>query len=334
MVPIVDIEMRSFQDLESLREHVAAQNRRDFEVPGDELLLSKNGILCIGPFEGPLTQTALSGLLRTRQIPEEFALEVCSPDLLRQVITKLGRGTDSRVRIHTIDGIITAVFPADRMPLRHDLLLKWLDIEGPIQDATVGADYLRITALNKDTRELLPDDRFGVGWELRSSENGWLGTEARQYVMRLVCTNGMVGFDRTRSFRRAPTSRAPICQSLEKLSGILDQEMEPAGLDSAVKWAADHRVGDDVEPVVAYLNRMLEGEITAVALASVSGETSWYDLLNTVTALGRTRSLRRRRDHEVAGGMLLSWFLREGHGRAPWRKKACRLCDRRAAAGR
>ena len=328
MIPVVDIEMRSFSDLDPLRDHLEGQDRRDFEVQGDDIVLTKDGVFQAKPFEGPLTRSALSGLLGSLQIPEDFALEVCRPELLTHMIKRLWKSTKPRVRIHTVDGIVTAVFPADRMPLRHAMLLRWLDIEGPIQDATLGPDYLRITALNKDTRELLPGDEFGFGWELRTSENGWLGTEARQYVMRLVCTNGMVGFDRTRSFRRPPTSRAPIYQSLEKLAGMLGQEMEPAGLDRAAKWAADHCVGDDVEPVIAYLTRMLEGEITAVALATVTGETSWYDLMNTVTALGRTRSLRRRRDHEVAGGMLLSWFLREGRGRAPWRKGTCQSCDK------
>jgi hypothetical protein len=327
MIPLIDIPEQSFSKLEELRDTIASRDRSVHEVPISKISLSESGILHAGGFEGHLTEPALYGLLNTEGVPPEFAVKRCPVDLLVMIVGRIARELNISVLVQTVDGVATSIMPADRQPIRHDMLIDRLGVERPIKEATLGTDCLRITAVNEEARELLPNDKFAFGWELTTGENGWRSTEVWRWVVREICVNGAVGFNRTAIIKRPYNSREPVLVFLQKLVSVVDNAMQSPQLEPAIKWAADRRLNNEHRIVVNYLAQRLEGDTTKLALSETTADTTWYELLNKITSLARIHRLEMRRRYEVEGGMLLSWFLQQGRGQPPWRRMSCDECE-------
>jgi hypothetical protein len=328
MFALADTEEKLFSDLADLKAHLAHRKKQNYTVPRSNLSLSEDGVLRCDRFEGQLTRSGFMGLLNTYDIPQKFGENICPPDLLSTIVKRLSDGDDEPVRIQLIDNVVAAVMSSDRLPIGHEVLVNCLEDIGPIKEAVLGQSYLRITSLTKEHKELMEGDPYSFGWEVINSEDGWRSTEAQRYVLRLVCTNGQIGFDKTASFRRLPQTKEAIAESLEKLGNILTNMPEVQGLEKAVKWAARQRIGNEREAVVKYLSQRLAGDTTRLALEeSITAEASWYDLLNNITSSARLHQLNMRRRYEFEGGTLLNWFNSQGHRRAPWRRMSCETCD-------
>jgi len=328
MFALTNTEEKSFRSLAELKDHLTARKKRSYTVTKRELSLTEDGVLRSGRFEGQLAESGFKGLLNVYGIPQRFAEDTCPPDLLSTIVARLSNGNDEPARIQIIDNAVTALMPTDRLPIGHEALVDWLGDIGLIEEAVINRSCLRITSLTKKHKEVLPGDAFGFGWELVNDEDGWRPTEAQRYVVRLVCTNGQIGFDKTASFRRQPQSKEAIAESLEKLGNILTNMPEVEGLEKGVKWAAQQRIGNDREAVVKYLAQRLAGDTTRLALAeSITAETPWYDLLNNITSSARSYQLGMRRRYEFEGGVLLNWFRSQGRLHAPWRRMSCESCE-------
>lgn len=325
MITLADTEERSFRKLTELKDFLASRRSRVFQVPLSELSLDEKGMLCPDRFKGLLADSGFKGLLNMHRIPEQFAREVCPRDWVCATVQRLSKGNHKPARVKIVDDIVTAVMPSDRKPIDNELLLDWLGNRS-IQEATISGGRLRITSLTQEPKELLPGDAFGSGWELVNDEDGWHPTEAQQYLMRLVCENGQIGFDRTASFHRSPRSRESVAESLEKLSVFFENMGEVKKLAEGVKWAAEQEIGDQRDDVVEYLARRLDGASTRLALDPVKAYSSWYMLLNSITSSARLHQLDMRRRYELEGGRLLNWYRGQGRGRAPWRPASCEQC--------
>ncbi|MFC1604024.1 hypothetical protein ACFL5F_03260 [Planctomycetota bacterium] len=326
MLPFINIEEQAFDNLKKLRDVIANQDRRDYELPIQRVSLREDGTLQAGKFKGPLIRSALCGLLKNLRIPLDFALYRCPQDLLLEIVRRMAKVQDTVLRINTIDGVVTGIMPADRQPIRHDILVDCLGVERPVKEATLGIDCLRITAITTKSRELLPDDTFACGWELMNRESGWQSTEMWRWVVREKCSNGIVGLERNPIFRRPYNSREPTLKALKKLVDSIQEAMSLPELEPAIRWAADKRIGKEYEFVVNYLVRKLEGDATKQALDKVTAETSWYELMNIVTYLAKLHRIDMRRRYEAEGGILLNWFSIQGRGRPPWRQVYCEEC--------
>jgi len=326
MIQLTDFQEQSFTKMEDLRDTIASQNRGVYEAPLNKISLSKDGTLHAGTFEGPMAESGLRGLLHIEGAPEDFVMKRCPKDLSLEIVLRLAHQASTLINVLATNGVATAIIPADRQPIRHDMLIDWLGVDRPIKEAVLTNDLLRITAVSNKPTELLPDDTFDFGWELINSENGQC-TEAWRWAVREVCTNGLVRFDKKPVFKRAYNSRISIPDFLHRLIHILENEIKPPELEPAIKWAADMRVGSDNKDIIKYLSQRLGGDATKMELENVNPDTSWYELLNHITSLARLHSLDLRRRYEAEGGMLLRWFLRKGHGKPPWRRMLCDECQ-------
>ena len=324
MIPVTEIQEVRFHAGDEMMDYIESQSREDYEVIGRKIEVSEDGVLRAGSFEGPLARTAWAGLLEELSVPANFARKVCPPDLAAAVVNRLLRDYRKRLRVRTVNGVARGIMPLDRLPIKHLLLGDWLPHELGRYEATLGADALRITFTQKDI-EVLPDDVYGQGWEIINDENGLRGTEARRYVRRLVCSNGMIGMHRSSAFRRRTSSLKPVLEALSELRDAL-QENDGRGPQRAARWASRNRVEDSREDAVEYLSGRLEGTVTRTLLQDVRSESTWYDLLNTITAQGRSRDLMTRRQYELLGGQLMRWFHSEGRGTPPWGDPRCADC--------
>jgi len=326
MVTLADIEERSFRSLVELKDFITTRKKRAYEIPLSELSLGEDGVLSSDRFKGQLADSGFKGLLNMHRFPEQFAREVCPCDWVCATVQRLSEGNHKPARIKIVDDIVTTVMPSDRKPIDNELLVDWLGNRS-IQEATISGGRLRVTSLTQEAKELLPGDAFGFGWELVNDEDGWHPTEAQQYLMRLVCENGQIGFDRTDSFHRSPRSRESVAESLEILGVFFENIGEVEKLAEGVKWAAEQEIRSQRDDVVEYLSQRLEGTATRLALESITSNASWYELLNHITSSARLHQLDMRRRYEQEGGRLLNWYRSQGRGRAPWRKVSCEQCE-------
>jgi len=327
MIPLISIPEQSFSKLEELRDAIASRNRSIHEVPIHKISLSENGILRAGGFEGHLTEPALYGLLNTEGVPPEFAVKRCPVDLLVTIVGRLAHEQNISIIIQSTNGSATGIIPAGQHPIPYNMIIDHLSIDRPIREATLGTDCLRITAATNNSKELLPDDRFSFGWELITSENGWRPTEVWQWVVREICTNGALGFDKAPLFKRAYNSSEPVLVSLQGLIYTLDNQIQPPLLEPAVRWAAQKEIGAEHALVIDYLARRLEGDATRMELNDIGAGSTWYDLVNTLTSLARLHTVEARRRYEAEGGVLFNWFMRQGRSRPSWRRMSCDECE-------
>lgn len=325
MIPLVEIPEQSFSNLKDLRDAIANQDRKVYEVPIRAVSLSEEGIVRAGRFEGRLTKPALFGLLNSEGIPLDFGIHRCPMDFLPTMVERLAREINTRVFIQTINGVAAGIMPADRQPIRHDVLLDRLALNRPIREAVLSADCLRITAADSESQEWLPHDRFGSGWELMTSETGWQPIQVWRWVVREICTNGLVGFDKAAVFKRWHNSREPVLVSMERLMHAIEHAA-PANAQTGIRWSAEKLIGNEHEFVVSYLSRRL-GDAIKQELGQVNRDSSWFDLMNVLTSSARLHQLGVRRRYEIEGGMLLKWFSQRGRTRPPWRQLACEGCE-------
>ena len=327
MFPLVETKERSFTKMEDLRDVIASEKRRFYEVLSCEISISQDGRLRAGRFEGPMTRSALFGIFNTLGIPENFVIDVCPIDLVVTIVDRLVHEQKIQVVVQVVDGVATAVMPADRQSINQDVLIDRLGVKRPIQEAILAGQFLRITLVDTSPNELLPNDNFYIGWELTNGEDGWHSTELWRFVLRQICSNGMVGFDKIAVFRRTHSSREPVLKSLEGLVHFIESTIRPLELEPAIKWAAGRQLGNEHKIVVDYLSQRLEGDATRLSLNAITPDSSWYELLNIVTSIARVHTLEVRRQYEVEGGVILNWFLRQGRGRPPWQRVPCKVCE-------
>jgi len=325
MIDIVNNKQNSFRNLAELKDNLANRTRNAYRISLSELSLDEQGMLRSDRFEGRLAASAYNGLLNLCELPDQFARR-CPPDLLCPNVKTLSRVNSKPVRVELVDGVITTIRPLNRNPISNVIIVDWLD-NRQIKAATTSGSYLQITSLTKESEELLPGDEFTCGWELTNDEDGWRPLQAQQYVVREICTNGQLGFDKTASFSRSSGSHENIAKSLERLGTVLDNMPVVERLAEAVKWADEQQVGTQRDNVVRYLTQRLDGRTTREILEEITSDSTWYDLLNKLTSSAQSYELDMRRRYEREGGRMLDWYRSQGRGRAPWRKVSCEQCE-------
>jgi len=262
MIKLTKFQEQSFTNLEDLRDAIASQKRKIYEVPLNEISFSEEDTLIAGTFKGSLSESGLRGLLHTEGAPYDFVMNHCSKDLSIYIIERLAKQVSTLITILTTNDVATNIMSADHQPIRHDILIDRLGVDRPIKEAILSNDFLRITAVSHKPKELLPNDKFDFGWELVNNENGWQPTTAWRWAVREICTNGLVGFDKNPVFKRTYNSKNSVLDSIQELIHILENEIKPPELKPAIKWAVDRPIGSEKKHVINYLSHRLGGETT------------------------------------------------------------------------
>lgn len=150
--------------------------------------------------EEQMTQQAFKALCRRLHIPDPFAKSI-NWDLLKHNITELTRGSDKQCQIFTrkSDGVVVNVANDMFVPLANELFLSELQKLSPtIKRAMISDNMMEIDItqprfgdLDYRDLEIEKGDIIESGFNLNNSPTGHLLTNAKQFLLRLVCTNGM-----------------------------------------------------------------------------------------------------------------------------------------------
>lgn len=150
--------------------------------------------------EGQLTLAAFKALCRRLHIPDPFAKQI-NWDLLKHNITELSAMSDKQIQIFTRkdDGAVVNVAHDMFIPLKHELFLNHIQKNSPnikralLSDNLLELDITQPRFGDMDYRDLEIEkgDIIESGVTLNNSTTGHLLTNAKLFLLRLVCTNGM-----------------------------------------------------------------------------------------------------------------------------------------------
>ena len=91
MIPLFSMPEQSFRKMEELRDTIAAQDRKVYEVPLRDISLSEDGVLHAGGFEGHMTKPAFWGLVSAEGGPADFVVNRYPEDLQVVTVERLAR---------------------------------------------------------------------------------------------------------------------------------------------------------------------------------------------------------------------------------------------------
>lgn len=150
--------------------------------------------------EGQLTLAAFKALCRRLHIPDPFAKQI-NWDLLKHNITELSAMSDKQIQVFTrkTDGAVVNVAHDMFIPLKHELFLNHIEKNSPnikralLSDNLLELDITQPRFGDMDYRDLEIEqgDIIESGITLNNSTTGHLLTNAKLFLLRLVCTNGM-----------------------------------------------------------------------------------------------------------------------------------------------
>jgi len=154
--------------------------------------------LSIGDTEYPLTPNATSQLSNRLGIPENY-LHKCSKELSRQNIQYWlnleGELRDSLLIRHSNKGEIRALLTERYKPFDNHKVISELYKMGFNDDTKVtfgmDKDWLNLQVLTS-TESIGNDDDYHGGVSIQNSETGRTSFGIATYVLRIVCTNGMI----------------------------------------------------------------------------------------------------------------------------------------------
>lgn len=147
-----------------------------------------------------MTLPAFKALCRRLHIPDPFAKQI-NWDLLKHNITELSSMSDRQIQIFTrkTDGVVVNIAHDMFIPLNHELFLNHIQKNSPnIKRALLSDNLLelditqpRFGDMNYKDLEIEKGDIIESGITLNNSTTGHVLTNAKLFLLRLVCTNGM-----------------------------------------------------------------------------------------------------------------------------------------------
>ena len=178
------------------------------------LNITDSGTLLTGTNELQMTQPAFVSLCRRLHIPDPFAKYI-PWDLLKHNIESLATSSDQQVQLFTrpSDGVVVNVASDNFVPVNHQVFINNIREHSPnvkrgvISDINMQIDVTN-PSFNEDIdfgeMEIEKGDIIESGLNFNNSTAGHNYTNAKIFLWRLVCTNGMtmptrVGFVKLRS---------------------------------------------------------------------------------------------------------------------------------------
>lgn len=309
MIPLTEVQEERFASVDNLLGRIASRGGPEAVLPLQQLSLGVDGCLRFDSRIAQMTPAGFGSLLDTLRIPATYATEVCDEELLADSVNRLARRQDRKVKVHMAEGKVENITDAKVSAITNQLLVEFCRDElAASSDITLAGPKLRIIVTQRTSREILPGDTFASGWELTNCEAASAPLQVRVYTVRLLCTNGAISTRDQGGFRRAASQRGDVLPALTAVRSCLQSFHELDFLEAGIKRASETPVGTDLDPLQSRLRQVFGADGYEARFATLSSETTWFDVYNHLTAAARMYSYAGRRMLEELGGDLMNWF--------------------------
>lgn len=348
--------------LQELATEVERQNevKRDFVADTGKIKVETRFATDVGPasqlsLEGveggqrlDLSRHARRGLELAYGVPAKFSdyLQFSHSALYDHTLNTLMSRDPKRRLVRTLDGEVRAVLSdsykiRDNWELLESVLpaIGSMDMETQVVSSEVTRSnlYLKVIfpGLTRDLRELTgrgDEDLMQAGFMLKNSEVGAGNTQIQLYILRLVCSNGMVGTTELKSAHvhrgihagegsyeifSDETKRLDDQAFFSKVSDVVKATANPEHFESALLKMAEAskreikgKVDKCVEEVATRFSlNKTEGEGVLDHLIR-GGDLSQWGLVNAITRVAHDEAIisdyDRSTELEAVGGRLLA----------------------------
>lgn len=215
---------RSLTNLEDVRSHLEEQSREhhDHLVPAKDIYFDDLKTIRLGVERHPLRPAAARSITNRLGIPFPY-LERCPADVQAFNLNHWVRKEKREELFFRFDGEhVRAIFtpkyvPVDNLPVIDRLLDLGLSGKTKVQ-ARVDGEFMFLNVPDTGKSFVVGrDDQMMPGISIGNSEVGLASLSIAAFVLRLVCTNGLIAREKTAttSFRHVST------KVLENLPGLL-----------------------------------------------------------------------------------------------------------------
>lgn len=306
--------MKELKTMEEVWDAVRTRaiNYKDESISVREMKFENQKLLRIGSELHPLTPTATSHMATRYKVPQTY-LDRCSPELQAYNLNHWLRKERNDSLFVRFDGnTVRAIFTPKYSPVNHTDIVERLHLYGFAPQAKVQG-YLddRLLMLNLPDSgngyDIGRDDRMEPGISIVNSEVGVSSLIFSTFVLRLICTNGMISKCAVNSnFRhvsRDLLSRFP--QMLKEAKSQLPEQRS--------QWALslESHVDDPDETFRSFNNQFnlskREEEAVNWAIPQERGNTMFH-VINTYTKAAQYPPLSTEETYSLqrTGGSILA----------------------------
>lgn len=321
MIEVLELEENTFEDLDSLMEHVTLleENTSRRMIRMQEMSLVENGVR-IGTTTYQINKKAFQQLMKIASMDWGGSYFKNAPtDLIISDFERMKHlNPELQCRVVFREGKITAVLPQDLIVAPYDQVLNCLNLED-IEYGVVADEGLRITMTESREIEVDPkvNDIVKLGQDFSYSNSNWSKfARMSPYLLRLICTNGVTARDNSifKSFTAYIPKNGDLSVFYEKLSDYetsLDidrlvqsfdimRENKLRDLESSERIVSNTRywLTKEIFDQNPKLNLVLEDKVAP------NYDILIYDFFNEITDMAKqVPMVRRKRVEEIAGNL-------------------------------
>lgn len=283
----------------------------DHYIPKDEIAFTSLDELRIGEEIHPVKPVAQRSISNRLGIPYQY-LKKCPPEIQANNLNYWIEKEKNENLFFRFDGLaIRAVFTPRYVPVDNYEVIERLDAAGFSSDTEVQClmdDELMVLSIPNWNKTFdVKGDKFRPGITISNSEVGLASLSIAAFVLRLVCTNGMISqTDVSASYRHVSS------KILVEFPEIMDRvSMELSRQERQLKYSIESPVSDPFNSIMAF-NRQFQlkkPEVDAVewAWAFEAGEMM-ANIVNTYTRASKHEGLNAESSYRLqrVGGNILA----------------------------
>ena len=230
MIELIKNKARNFKNYKTFREFVKEHDSttkskliefKDWKFTDEGLRIKKKIY--------PMRDSGMKTLLKTFSMPTKFYYDKSPTDMLIKDINRMKREytPDSTIMVHLQNNEVRAVSKPNAKSVKFGELLQAATISKKAFRSANWTDYgLRISLSEQNNQiKVTKNDIVDIGTELMYSDVGSFSTSGCPFLLRLVCTNGMVVKEKSpllNSFSMSVFSEVPDEIYLGKLKTNLE----------------------------------------------------------------------------------------------------------------
>lgn len=302
--------MTTMHDVQQ-RAEALATNHHDALVPVKEMEFSDLKTMKIGGAPHRMRRVARRRVAARLGIPHQY-LERCPADLQAQQLNYWLQHEKNQELFVRFDGLeVRAMFtprytPADNVEVLRRLVEIGVGPDTKVQAAMDG-EFMSLSIPDQGRTFAVMGDRLTPGISISNSEVGLASLSVTAFVLRLVCTNGLITKTGVSSSYRHVSARvlAELPQALGQVRGQLESQQDK------IRISMQSRV-EDPDATFRSFNRQFqlsqrEQEAVSWGFMKEVGNTMWH-VVNAYTAGAHNSTLVAEESHrmQAVGGMVLN----------------------------
>jgi len=328
MVEKIKKEEITFTKMEDFFDYYNKRKVQNYSTPSQQLKLVDENNLSINGQKFPLTVTGMNSLLKETGIPESYAYNICDSKLLKFSVNNILSRSNKLLTMKLINGKFDLISKNINNMIDDKLIVEALsDTIDNIHLVEKSDGFLRVTFLKDFEVEIARGDIIQGGYEILNYENKANGLSFSIFLNRSICQNGQVSSEPIENFSFSSKDNVGLSEIINRLREKISKYQNVLEYISAFKFILNKKVENHLPILEDYLKKFSGKDYYQDNFSDFSEETTWFEVINDITASAKINKMERKRDFEIMAGSLLETFFHgDKYSKHLFRKKLCGTC--------